>query len=90
MNHIKSFLENYDSSLKLYHFGLKPGEYDLEYTILSTDAQSALEAVVKCLEKDEYSQYNYKLWKDATLDNLPDGYVLKEFGLNEVVVTERS
>ena len=90
MNHIKSFLENYDSNVKVYHFGLEPGEYDLEYTILSTDAQSALEAVIKYLEKDDYAKYSYKLWKDATLDNLPKGYVLKEFGLNEVVITERS
>jgi len=94
MKYLKGINENIakmgGSDVKLYYFSLEHN-YNLEYTVMSTSPQAALDAVIEHLKNDVNNQFDYtRYWKDATLDNLPKDYTLKELDLNEVIVTERS
>jgi hypothetical protein len=87
--------------MKMYLFDYK--SYGMFYLVMAKSPEEALKAVKKLLYRKEnwirledgslYPEMEYGdwlKWKDATLDNLPVDYRLKEYKENQVFTGEWS
>jgi len=72
--------------MKLYHFDYE--SYGQFYVVMSDSPEEALDSLKKFLS--QYSKYEYGEWKNATIDKLPKGYMLRVFEKNEVFEGEWS
>jgi hypothetical protein len=88
-----------NAGMKLFIFD--PSEWGEYYTVMAKDAETALESVKGWMEERALENIEDQLlaphylselekWKDATLDNLPDKYFIKEFSENQVIQGEYS
>ena len=71
--------------MKMYF--LDPCDWGQHWTVCAESPEEALRLIIEDLKDDED---NYHLFKNATVDNLPDTYVLKEFSLNHIIHGEYS
>lgn len=84
-------------NMTLYYFN--PNDYGEQYIVMSSSKEEALNSVKESLLKkgndttsvlaDSYME-DYNEWKDATVDNLPEKYSIKEYIEGEVLQTEIS
>lgn len=93
MNHLRKYNEEFIGGPKMYHF--IQNSYNMEFTVLATSKEEALDNLKNGLkEKNTFkysvSDYEIELWEKSSVDNLPDGYEIKELKLGEVLVTEVS
>ena len=67
------------------------------YMVMAKSKGAALEALKKHFQRDpgpddpedkKEIEDDYLKWKDATIDNLPDGYRIMEYGEGDVFVGE--
>lgn len=72
--------------MKNYYFN--PRDYGSHWTILAESKERALEILKKYLEETNY--YFIEDWQEATVDNLPDNYVIDEYEFESVISGEFS
>lgn len=65
---------------KLYH--LHPNSYGMEYFVLANSKEQALEFIIQS------GEYEVKMFKNSTINNLPWRYTLEEYKLGEVISSE--
>lgn len=82
----------FGGAVKMYHF--QQNSYAEEFTVMAISEQHALDFLKSFLEKSKADEsgsgYLHDEWKDATLDNLPDGYRIISFDIGDVLITEVS
>lgn len=78
--------------MKLYF--LNPNNWAEHWTTCANSPEEALEQIKEFIKKqteeENYSDYIWDLFKNATVDNLPKNYTLQEFPLNHVIEGEYS
>lgn len=95
MKHLIKFNENLNN-LKLYYFN--PNGYDMEYIILESSPENALNSLKQYLynkmsnDSDDkmFTKSTYEYWQNANVDMLPDKYTIEIFEKGEVLETEIS
>jgi hypothetical protein len=73
--------------MKLYF--LEPNNYCEHWTTCANSPEEALEQIKSHL-KNDISTWMYETFKNASVDNLPENYELKEFPLTSVIEGEYS
>lgn len=75
--------------MKLYF--LNPNDWGEHWTTCANSPEEALEQIKNSITSNKHSgKYLKKLFKDATVDNLPEKYTLDEYPLNHVIEGEFS
>jgi hypothetical protein len=81
--------------MKLYY--INPNDYGTEYFVMTESKEQALECVKKYLKEmadgeagemsSVYGSDYDNLWKEATVNNLPNDYTIDEYKQGEVIET---
>ena len=82
------------NTTKLYWFD--PCGYGQQYFVCAENPEYALVSLLKYLNKQGYftfpfnqiKEFMYGDWKNATVEELPYGYKLREFNSGEVIQSE--
>jgi hypothetical protein len=75
--------------MKMYHFDTM--EYNkARYTVMAESREQALGFIKQHLALNVgifgNSNFKYLEWKDSTLDSLPEGYEIEEYGVGSVML----
>jgi hypothetical protein len=70
--------------MKMYQ--IEPNDWNIGWCVMANSPEEALQFLKCYLKKDD----DFDKWENATVDNLPDKYYIKEYNEGEIMEYENS